>query len=165
MRLGKPLHRWRWALFFAAAVLSWLVIPSRWSRLTDELDLIKQVIRNDYTYYQSKTHSVQGFADRLNTVGTTYVEDEQKTWVGCPLVVHRRCISPMFELSNALSYNHMMKQQTALPGPEKEAKFCRRSSGWINVSGSENSRAGKDHFVETQGRKSMGTYPGSISAN
>ena len=122
--------------------------------VTDELDLIKQVIRNDYTgYYQSKTHSVQGFADRLNTVGTTYVEDEQKTWVGCPLVVHRRCISPMFELSNALSYNHMMKQQTALPGPEKEAKFCRRSSGWINVSGSENSRAGKDHFVETQGRK------------
>ncbi|WP_434311562.1 DEAD/DEAH box helicase [Hominifimenecus sp. rT4P-3] len=122
--------------------------------VTDELDLIKKVIQNDYTgYYQSKTHSVQGFADRLNTVGTTYIEDEQKTWVGCPLVVHRRCISPMFELSNALSYNHMMKQQTALPGPEQEAKFCRRSSGWINVSGSENSRVGKDHFVETQGRK------------
>ena len=122
--------------------------------VTDELDLIKQVIQNDYTgYYQSKTHSVQGFADRLNTVGTTYVEGEQKTWVGCPLVVHRRCISPMFELSNALSYNQMMKQQTALPGPEKETRFCRKSSGWINVSGSENSRAGKDHFVETQGRK------------
>lgn len=122
--------------------------------VTDELDLIKQVIQNDYTsYYQSKSHSVQGFSDRLNTVGTTYIEDGQKTWVGCPLVVHRRCISPMFELSNALSYNHMMKQQTALPGPEKEARFCHRSSGWINVSGSENSRAGKDHFVETQGRK------------
>lgn len=122
--------------------------------VTDELDLIKQVIQNDYTgYYQSKTHSVQGFADRLNNVGTTYADGEQKTWVGCPLVVHRRCISPMFELSNALSYNYMMKQQTALPGPEKEDKFCRRSSGWINVSGSENSRAGKDHFVETQGRK------------
>ncbi|MFR9309590.1 DEAD/DEAH box helicase [Hydrogeniiclostridium mannosilyticum] len=122
--------------------------------VTDELDLIKRVIQNDYTgYYQSKTHSVQGFADRLNTVGTTYADGEQKTWVGCPLAVHRRCISPMFELSNALSYNHMMKQQTALPEPEKEAAFCRRSSGWINVSGSENSRAGKDHFVETQGRK------------
>ncbi|MBC8537638.1 hypothetical protein H8693_01675 [Christensenellaceae bacterium NSJ-63] len=122
--------------------------------VTDELDLIKRVIQNDYTvYYQSKTHSVQGFADRLNTVGTTYVDGEQKTWVGCPLVVHRRCISPMFELSNALSYNQMMKQQTAPPGPEKEAKFCRSSSGWINVSGSENSKADKDHFVEAQGRK------------
>lgn len=122
--------------------------------VTDELDLIKQVIQNDYTgYYQSKTHSVQGFADRLNTIGTTYIEDGQKTWVGCPLVVHRRCISPMFELSNALSYNHMMKQQTALPGPEKEAGFCRDSSGWINVSGSENSTAGKDHYVDAQGRR------------
>lgn len=122
--------------------------------VTDELDLIKQVIQNDYTgYYQSKTHSVQGFADRLNFVGTTYVEGEQKTWVGCPLTVHRRCISPMFELSNALSYNNMMKQQTALPEPEKETGFCRGSSGWINVSGTENGKAGKDHFVETQGRK------------
>ncbi len=122
--------------------------------VTDELDLMKQVIQNDYTgYYQSKTHSVQGFADRLNTVGATYVEGEQKTWVGCPLLVHRRCISPMFELSNALSYNDRMKQQTARPGPEKEAKFGRRKSGWINVSGNENSRAGKDHFVETQGRE------------
>lgn len=59
----------------------------------------------------------------------------------------------MFELSNALSYNQMMKQQTALPGPEKEAGFCRESSGWINVSGSENNTAGKDHYVKTQGEK------------
>lgn len=125
--------------------------------VTDEMDLIKQVIQNDATsYYQSKTHSVQGFADRLNTIGTTYTEEGQKTWVGCPLVVHRRCISPMFELSNALSYDHMMKQQTALPSPEKEAGFCRESSGWINVSGSENSTAGKDHYVEMQGRKAWG---------
>lgn len=122
--------------------------------VTDELDLIKQVIQNKYTgYYQSKTHSVQGFADRLNTVGTIYVEDGYETWVGCPLAVHRRCISPMFELSNALSYNNMMKQQTVLPGPEKEVGFCRENSGWINVSGSENSKAGKDHYVEAQGKK------------
>lgn len=47
----------------------------------------------------------------------------------------------------------MMKQQTALPGPEKEAKFCRKSSGWINVSGGENNSAGKDHFVEAQSKK------------
>ena len=48
--------------------------------MTDELGLIKQVIPNDYTgYYQSKTHLVQGFADRLNIVRTTYVEGEQKT--------------------------------------------------------------------------------------
>lgn len=122
--------------------------------VTDEMDLIKQVIQNEVTsYYQSKTHSVQGFADRLNSVGTCYVDNEQKTWVGCPLVVHRRCISPMFELSNALSYNNIMKQQTAPPPREKELKFCRESSGWINISGSEKNTANKDHFVEAQGKK------------
>ena len=121
--------------------------------VTDELDLIKQVIQNDFTcWYQSKTHSVQGFADRLNPIGTTYREDGKETWVGCPLVVHRRCISPMFELSNILSYNQIMRQQTIPPGPEKEAGFCRESSGWIQVNGSENSTAGRDHFVAEQGR-------------
>ena len=121
--------------------------------VTDELDLIKQVIQNDFTcWYQSKTHSVQGFADRLNPIGTTYREDGKEIWEGCPLVVHRRCISPMFELSNILSYNQIMRQQTIPPGPEKEAGFCRESSGWIQVNGSENSTAGRDHFVAEQGR-------------
>ncbi len=122
--------------------------------VTDEMNIIKQVIQNEYTgFYQSKTHSVQEFADRLNTIGTIYNDGEKKTWVGCPLVVHRRCISPMFELSNALSYNNMMKQQTALPGFDKEICFCRDSSGWINVSGSEKSTVGKDHYVDAQGKK------------
>lgn len=122
--------------------------------VTDELDLIKRVIQNEYTgCYQAKNLSVQGFADRLNLVGTTYIGQERNSWVGCPLVVHRRCISPMFEISNALSYDNMMKQQTIPPNSEKEASFCRESSGWINVSGSENSNSGKNHFVETQGEK------------
>lgn len=122
--------------------------------VTDELDLIKQVIQNEYTgHYQAKNLSVQGFADRLNMVGTTYIEQEKNLWVGCPLVVHRRCISPMFEISNSLSYNYIMKQQTIPPNPEKEASFCRESSGWINVSGSEKSNSGKNHFVEAQGKK------------
>lgn len=122
--------------------------------VTNEMDLIKRIIKNDTTNcYQSKTSSVQGFADRLNTVGTTYGEDAEKTWVGCPLVVHRRCISPMFELSNALAYDQTMKQQTALPGEEKEAGFCIGHSGWINVSGSEANTAGKDHYVSAQGQR------------
>ncbi len=122
--------------------------------VTDELDLMKQVIQNEDTgYYQSKNLSVQGFADRLNRVGTTYAGQALETWVGCPLVVHRRCISPMFEISNALSYDNMMKQQTMPPKPEKVLTFCRENSGWINVCGNENSSQDKNHFVETQGRK------------
>lgn len=84
---------------------------------------------------------------------TYYTDGPEDLWVGCPLVVHRRCISPMFDISNAVSYNNIMKQQTALPSPEKEKTFCNEKSGWINVCGSERSTSGKDHFVETQGKK------------
>ncbi len=122
--------------------------------VTDELDLLKRIVRNDRTqYYQDKALSVQGFADRLNCIGTYYMDEMEKVWVGCPLVVHRRCISPMFDISNAISYDHTMKQQTKLPDLEKEATFCKENSGWINVCGSENNTAAKDHYVQTQGEK------------
>lgn len=122
--------------------------------ITDELDLIKRIVRNERTqYYQDKALSVQGFADYLNRIGTYYTNETQKLWVGCPLVVHRRCISPMFDISNAISYDHIMKKQTKLPNAEKEATFCKENSGWINVCGSENNTAAKDHYVQTQGEK------------
>lgn len=122
--------------------------------VTEELDLIKRIIRNESTqHYQDKTLSIQGFADRLNYIGTYYTDESEKLWVGCPLVVHRRCISPMFDISNALSYSHTMKQQTKLPDAKREATFCKENSGWINVCGSENNSAEKDHYVHAQGEK------------
>lgn len=126
--------------------------------VTSEMDTIKKIIRNDENYlYQSKNHSVQEFADRINPVGTYYIESwgDYKTWVGCPLVVHRRCISPMYEISNAISYDNTMKQQTQKPKPEDEASFCLESSRWINVCGTENNSKTKDHYVKAQGKKAM----------
>ena len=126
--------------------------------VTDDMDAIKRIIRNDFNYlYQSKSRSVQEFADRINPLGAYFTEMEldQKTWVGCPLVVHRRCISPMYEISNEISYNNTMKQQTAGPKREDEAHFCMDGSAWINVGGSENDSNGKDHFVKNQGDKTL----------
>jgi hypothetical protein len=126
--------------------------------VTAEMDTIKKIIRNDENcMYQSKTRSVQEFADRINPIGTYYIEPsgDDKTWVGCPLVVHRRCISPMYEVSNAISYDNTMKQQTQKPKLEDEAGFCLESSRWINVCGTENSSKGKDHYVKTQGKKAI----------
>ena len=126
--------------------------------VTAEMDTIKKIIRNDENcLYQSKTHSVQEFADRINPIGTYYTDSysDAKTWVGCPLVVHRRCISPMYEISNAISYDNTMKQQTQKPKIEEEANFCLESSRWINVCGSENSSSGKDHYVKMQGQKAI----------
>lgn len=126
--------------------------------VTAEMDTIKKIIRNDENQlYQSKSRSVQEFADRINHIGTYYTEPsgEHKTWVGCPLVVHRRCISPMYEISNAISYDNTMKQQTQKPKPEDEANFCLESSRWINVCGTENNSKAKDHYVKTQGQKAI----------
>ena len=70
--------------------------------------------------------------------------------MGCPLVVHRRCIDPMYSISNMLSYNGTMKQQTSAPKADRAAAFILEKSCWIDVSGSEESGA-KNHFVKAQG--------------
>lgn len=49
--------------------------------------------------------SVQSVADRANQYGT-YVSKEH--WIGIPLWVHRRCIEPMFSISNTLAYDGKM---------------------------------------------------------
>ncbi len=119
--------------------------------VTEDLDILRDAFRNDiYRAYRRKDFSVQHFADFMNPYGTWLnrgKEDEE--WVGCPLVVHRRCISPMFDISNEISYNKMMKQKTDLPSEEKKKLFCMDKSCWINVVGKE--AGGKNHFVKEQG--------------
>lgn len=51
--------------------------------------------------------SVQTFADEASHLG---VELKDGLWVGSPLRVHRRCQSPMFEISNRIAYNGLMQQ-------------------------------------------------------
>lgn len=114
--------------------------------VTTETMMIKEMIVNDTTRrYMNKDISVQQFADSLNPYGTML----DGAWVGCPLVVHRRCIDPMYSIANRLSYDDTMKLQSPSPKPEIEQYFIYSSSGWIDVSGKENGN--KDHFVEKQG--------------
>ncbi len=119
--------------------------------VTAETDMIKQLFTSQLLAgYKDKKISVQGFADYINPYGTFLGEDEEKEWVGCPLVVHRRCIDPMYTISNRLSYDGTMKQQTGAPNAKRSATFILDKSCWINVCGSENAAA-KDHFVKAQG--------------
>lgn len=116
--------------------------------VTDDLDLLKRAYKDPiYDNYKKQSISVQSFADTINRFGT-YLDGE---WVGCPLLVHRRCISPMYDISNAISYGGIMKQQTMKPKPEKAEKFIYEYSRWIQDDGKEN--GSKNHFVKSQGKK------------
>lgn len=121
--------------------------------VTDDLLLLKKAYREDvYKPYKARTVSVQQFADQINPYGT-YMENDKNEmeWLGCPLVVHRRCVSPMYDISNSISYNHTMKQQTGAPSVEKQETFCYSGSRWINVKGRE--KGNKNHFVEAQAKR------------
>ncbi len=121
--------------------------------VTDDLILLKKAYcDDDLKPYGKKSLSVQGFADQMNVFGTYFDNgSDYPEWVGCPLLVHRRCISPMYDISNEISYSGMMKQQTKLPKKDKALKFIYDKSQWINVKGNE--RGDKNHFVEEQGEK------------
>lgn len=119
--------------------------------VTDDLKLLKETYREDiYNPYKEKNVSVQVCADLINPFGT-FMENgsDNPDWVGCPLLVHRRCISPMYEISNILSYNGMMKQQTKGAKSEDVEKFIYDKSKWIHITGKEQGK--KKHFVEAQG--------------
>lgn len=119
--------------------------------VTAETDMIKQLLTAEIlASYKDKKISVQAFADYINPYGTYLGKDEEKEWVGCPLVVHRRCIDPMYTISNVLSYDGTMKQQTAEPKADRAKTFILDKSCWIDVAGAENSGK-KDHFVKAQG--------------
>lgn len=121
--------------------------------ITAELDLLKQSYDKPYYIpYRDKKNSVQQFSDQLNSFGTWLSADDNpeiKEWVGCPLLVHRRCTEPMYSIANQISYNGIMKQQTRLPDSKKMDTFSCAKSIWLDVQGAENGN--KDHFVKAQG--------------
>lgn len=99
--------------------------------------------------YKVIENSAQTFADNMNEFNGM-IGGRQ---VGCPLVVHRRCIEPMFSISNLISYDNRMFNKTNKKEEylKPENPFLIKKSGWINVEGVEN--GGKDHFVKNQAER------------
>lgn len=119
----------------------------------DDLKLLKTVYSESlYRNYKDKSLSVQACADVLNPFGTFYENGtNEPEWVGCPLLVHRRCIAPMYEISNQISYNGIMKQKTKMPSIETAQGFLYQKSQWINIAGNE--RGSGNHYVPKQGER------------
>lgn len=59
--------------------------------------------------------SVQSMADRVNPIGMYLNQETGLVWVGIPLRVHRRCLNPMFGISNKIAYDGKMVLATGNP--------------------------------------------------
>jgi hypothetical protein len=95
--------------------------------------------------------SVQVLADRSNRYGTYHGEPDQpdRIWLGSPLVVHRRCLNPMFSIANAIAYNNMMVYGTADDAAPNDAQ-----SVWQHVAATGNG-AVDGHWIEAQGKMTV----------
>lgn len=99
--------------------------------------------------YRTQELSVQVLADSINPYGGYREYSNGKLWLGCPLVIHRRCLDPMFSISNEVAYNNRMFKQSS--EPKADILLLLKKSIWIDIKGKEN--GDKDHFVPVQGDK------------
>ncbi|MFL6121956.1 AAA domain-containing protein [Actinophytocola sp.] len=114
----------------------------------------EQAIRNelgvDEQWLTSRT-SVQRLADRLTRLGTWLPTNDDRTWVGVPLTVHRRCDQPMFGIVNTIAYDGLMINGTGTSAGERfaEAYPTLPESKWIDVEG----EGARGHWIPEEGRQ------------
>ena len=89
--------------------------------------------------------SVQSVSDRINPLGSYLTINSKKEWIGIPLRVHRRCISPMFEISNNIAYDNTMFCSTA----KLKIINVNFQTSFIDCKGNVEGR----HFVQQQADK------------
>lgn len=110
---------------------------------------LRRRFANEYNIpptYRLPELSVQMLADSINLYGGTRTLEGNNLWLGCPLVTHRRCLNPMFSISNAVAYNNRMFYKTSDPKPDMP--FVLKKSVWFDCRGSE--KGNKNHTVPEQ---------------
>lgn len=78
--------------------------------------------------------SAQTLADEATSWGRMAGPVGGKSWVGLPLVVHRRCDRPMFALANRIAYDGAMVYGTIAPDAARETP-AHLPTGWIDAPG------------------------------
>jgi superfamily I DNA and/or RNA helicase len=104
--------------------------------------------------HQLTRYSAQHLADRVNQHGAHVMQyDGEALWVGSPLRVHRRCVDPMFSLSNAIAYDNTM-----VLGPKPEDEITETSqrplwgrSRWIDQAADDFD----SHFSTAEGMMAL----------
>lgn len=80
-------------------------------------------------YWLPHMTSIQRLADLASPIGSTMQQNQQPEWIGIPLLVHRRCLEPMFSVANEIAYdNKMINARTA-------SNINLPISTWFDVTG------------------------------
>lgn len=114
--------------------------------------------------HQSTATSVQVLADTVNRFGT-YLRTHhgEAAWVGSPLKVQRRCVEPMFSISNAIAHNGTMVLGRGKESGERDLTEGNPAKGiaprvllgpstWIDIPGTEGNR---QHYIPAQGEMAL----------
>lgn len=76
--------------------------------------------------------SIQRLADLASPLGSMTQQNQQQKWIGIPLLVHRRCLEPMFSVANEIAYdNKMINALMASPHMSTQLPTSR----WFDVIG------------------------------
>lgn len=88
--------------------------------------------------------STQTMADISNRFGMYFgaTDVDRGTWLGSPLLVHRRCIDPMFRIANAIAYEDKM----VYGGGADKLGMSVPYSRWVNVRAD----GGDGHWIPSQ---------------
>ncbi|CAJ0780482.1 DEAD/DEAH box helicase [Ralstonia chuxiongensis] len=111
--------------------------PLQLQPIVNVSDAVLEHMRTRYgveTHWLPNRQSAQTLADEATSWGKMLGPAGRKKWVGLPLVVHRRCDRPMYELANRIAYDGAMVYGTIAPPPDKETKAS-LPSGWLHTAG------------------------------
>ena len=84
--------------------------------------------------FNAPAASVQTLADAATPYVAEFSNRQGSRTVGVPLLVHRRCDQPMFGISNAVAYEHLMVQGRG--ARQSAIRDILGPSRWIDIDGS-----------------------------
>ena len=107
---------------------------------------VMREFNTDPDWFAAPASSVQTLADEASGHCATFQTAAGTRTVGTPLLVHRRCSSPMFEVSNTIAYGGLMVQ--AKQRAVSAIRDVLGPSRWIDVRGT-----GEDKYCPEEGEQ------------
>ncbi|WP_412025261.1 AAA domain-containing protein [Burkholderia cepacia] len=100
---------------------------------------ISDYYRTSHAEWAAPNASVQTVADAASPFQAQFRGDVGCRQVGLPLLVHRRCQQPMFEISNRIAYDNQMVYAAGAANEGSIAKIL-GPSAWLDVNGTASTK-------------------------